>query len=498
MDQKHTHNENTQLANLLHQNNIINKKLLMQNLEVCQQKNLNLGQFLVQNKLLSTNDLLKITKWMHANKNQQQRHKNFGKYIIIEELARGGMGIVYKAKSPNIERILVLKTLLKNVGDPIAIKRFCKEAQTIASLHHQNIVELYDYGEESGRPFFTMQYVEGMDFQQFIDKTNDRKSCLKILAQIARALDYAHKQGVVHRDVKPSNILLDLNYKPYLADFGLVKWQDKMSSLTEIGSVVGTPLYLSPEQVKGNKRRVNKSADIYALGVMLYKVLTNKYPFVAENLSSLYIKILEEPPISCKKRTPDVPSRLDFICMKAISKKTQDRHKTALEFAQAIEKFLSQPQESIGIESIVLSTKMWCKNVQKNIVHLFSRKFFLLYSIAISCILAFLVTTIMHKSNNSNKRNEQDLLIRYIKKKQYGVATKKLAKITSIITKNEYLYYSTLIAYGLENDQALEMYQKISSRSLQSSFLKGKLLRAHVKEGGDGKVTGNKLKKREI
>ncbi|BBM87250.1 protein kinase domain-containing protein [Candidatus Uabimicrobium amorphum] len=346
---------NYNLAQALLQRNLVEKTLLEKALSKCNEQKLHLSQFLVQHKILSAAQMAEIF---------QKQTTQFGKYTVIDELARGGMGVVYRAKSTDFDRIVVLKTLLSHSDNTaVLLKRFLKEAQAVAALSHPNIVQLYDYGEQNGIPYFTMQYVPGSNFDDFIFANNDLEACIKILLKVSHALHYAHETGIVHRDMKPGNILLDKNNEPYIADFGLAKIEDKTSSLTQTGNVIGTPFYLSPEQALGHRKRITKSTDIYALGVILYQILTKQYPFEADNLSLLLRKIDTEVPIAPQKINHQVPKQLNYLCLKAISKRIEHRHATALEFAEDLQQYLEKPQK-VSRRLVTFSAKVWWKNVQ--------------------------------------------------------------------------------------------------------------------------------------
>ncbi|WP_372365528.1 protein kinase [Candidatus Uabimicrobium sp. HlEnr_7] len=403
---------NYQLAQIILERSMVEKTLLEKALSMCNKQKLHLSQFLVQKNILSTTQIAKLS----ANRTLQ-----FDKYILIDEFARGGMGVVYRAKSMDLDRVVVLKTLLSNSeSKTILLKRFLKEAQAVASLSHPNIVQLYDYGEHKRIPYFTMQYVPGKNFEDFIYENDDLEVSIKILLKVSHALHYAHEQGIVHRDIKPANILLDKNNEPYLADFGLAKIEDKTSSLTQTGKVIGTPFFLSPEQAQGNKKLVTKSTDIYALGIILYQVLTKKYPFTADNLSLLLRKIETETPTPPQKINNQIPKQLNYLCLKAISKKIKNRHSTALEFAEDLQQYLEQPQ-AVSHRLAVFSAKMWWKNIKTK------------FAIAICIVTIFItgVTIWQHRSElDINKEQLRDKayfeIKNLIEQKKYGVALSKI------------------------------------------------------------------------
>ena len=234
----------------------------------------------------------------------------FGDCEILEEIGRGGMGIVYKAHQRGMDRIVALKILRTDfLTNKTQVKRFLREAKANAKLSHPNIVPIYTMGIEKSIPYFVMKYIPGTTFQAYLERNDvSLKSKVGIVMKICYALQHAHEKKILHRDLKPSNILLSHEYVPFLSDFGLAKFLDSQSRLTKTGSLLGTPFYMAPEQLKTARGRVTSSIDIYSMGVILYQVLTRRLPFLAENISELYLKISqEEPPrpsVLCQKRQP--------------------------------------------------------------------------------------------------------------------------------------------------------------------------------------------------
>ena len=299
----------------------------------------------------------------------------FGNYEIIEEIARGGMGIVYRAKQIGVEREVALKVILGGSrANSIEIRRFLREAKASSMLQHPNIVPLYNIGEEGGYHYFTMKYIPGSTFEDYIRNQeislNDK---LKIFIKICKALDYAHKQKILHRDIKPSNILMDKEGNPYLTDFGVAKFINSKSSLTQTGRALGTPYYMSPEQVKSAKYKVDQRSDIYSLGIILYSILTQKLPFYSETLASLYQKICETPAARPRKIDPDIDRSLDSICMKSIEKIPNFRYQNAMDLAKDISDYL----QGSKVEAEQFNFKVFCvHNYQK-----FRKAFLIVFSL---------------------------------------------------------------------------------------------------------------------
>lgn len=265
----------------------------------------------------------------------------WGDYEIAAELGRGGMGVVYKAVQKGTNRLVALKVMLSgSMASSAQSRRFLREAQATAKLDHPNIVAVFTMGEHEGYHYFTMPYVEGTTLDSVIqDEKVPLRTKLEALIKVARALQHAHDKKILHRDIKPSNILLDRGGEPYLSDFGLAKLLDSDSHLTQTGQALGTPFYMPPEQVQGNKSEIGPASDIYSLGVVLYQILTGKLPFTAELLTDLYRKIVEEDPVPPREHDPKVPLDLQAICLKAIEKKPRFRYSSAIALANDLTRF---------------------------------------------------------------------------------------------------------------------------------------------------------------
>src|SRR3984893_834755 len=205
-------------------------------------------------------------------------------YRVDGVLGSGGMGVVYRAWDPRLNRPIALKMLLAGAqARPTELERFRREAQAVAALRHPNIVQVYDVGEVGGRPYFTMEFVEGRDLAETIQGTPQPASkATTIVAMVADAVHVAHRSGIVHRDLKPSNVLLAADGAPKVTDFGLARRLEGDRELTLSGSPMGTPSYMAPEQARGDKHAVGPATDVYALGAILYELLTGRPPFRAE------------------------------------------------------------------------------------------------------------------------------------------------------------------------------------------------------------------------
>lgn len=264
-----------------------------------------------------------------------------GGYEIEGELGRGGMGVVFRAWQRKLKRLVALKMLTGYYGPP-ELKRFFAEAETAAALHHNNIVHIYDVGEHEGAPFFAMEFVEGGSLADRLrgGQMTPREAA-QFLIPVARALDFAHKHNVVHRDMKPGNILIDPEGVPKVTDFGIAKRLAAESALTLSGAVIGTPVYMAPEQARGTSRDVGAAADIYSLGAILYEMLAGRPPFLPdESETSIIVRVAIENPVSPAWHRPGIPRDLETICLKCLAKEPRDRYPTAGAVADDLQKFV--------------------------------------------------------------------------------------------------------------------------------------------------------------
>jgi len=266
----------------------------------------------------------------------------FGPYRILGEVASGGMGIIYRARASDTGNIYALKALINvdNASDK-QLRRFIQEAQSAMRLDHPGIVRIHDLGIYENIPYFTMDLVDGEDLHHHLKhKSLQPGDLLQIFTKVCEAVDYAHEHGVIHRDLKPANIIVRNGDRfPVLTDFGLAKNLDSSFKLTAEGAMVGTPLFLSPEQVSGKAQDVDRRCDVYGLGVMLYQMLTGKLPFIGRNPYEVYKKVLEEDATPPTQLNPQVSPELEKICLMALAKDREERYATALAMGEDIKRF---------------------------------------------------------------------------------------------------------------------------------------------------------------
>ncbi|HKX60711.1 MAG TPA: serine/threonine-protein kinase, partial [Verrucomicrobiae bacterium] len=302
-----------------------------------------------------------------------------GDYELLEPIGRGGMGVVFKARHLSLNRIIALKMLNPHsAAFPKVAERLQLEAEAAASLNHPNIVTIHDVGEHDGRPFFTMEMVEGVGMDKLIGKSGYRPPnfpnrdgdssrephapAVRTLVAIARAVDYAHKHGVLHRDLKPANVVVDHAGTPHLTDFGIAKvLGPERARQTDSGFALGTPAYMAPEQAAGGAKRVSTSADIYSLGAVLYEMLTGCPPFRGETPLDTLRQVSEAEPKSPAVLNPTVDSDLATICLKCLEKVPEHRYPTALALAEELERWLRhEPIEARPVGTFGRFSR-WCR-----------------------------------------------------------------------------------------------------------------------------------------
>ncbi len=257
-----------------------------------------------------------------------------GRYELLEELGRGAMGAVFKARDPNLGRAVAVKVILTANLTPQALteykKRFYREAEAAGRMTHPGVVTIHDMGEDpaSGQPYLVMEYIEGVPLDNLIEEAPAGLPLAQVLdlgAQVARALDYAHQRGVVHRDIKPANILVTKDGRAKIADFGIAKLEG--AQLTQTGQLVGTPAFMSPEQFSGGG--VDARSDIFSLGAVLYESLTGKMPFPGETVTEIIYKVVQATPAPVRQHNPQLPAEVDVVLSRCLAKDPAQRYQRA-------------------------------------------------------------------------------------------------------------------------------------------------------------------------
>jgi serine/threonine-protein kinase len=274
--------------------------------------------------------------------------ESFDDYELQEELGRGGMGVVYKARQKSLNRLVAIKMMRDaRLASEADRARFRAEAAAAAKLKHPHIVTVHEVGEHDGQPFFVMEYVEGQPLNQRITEHGPLlpREAAKLVAEVARAIEHAHEHGILHRDLKPSNILLGCDGEPFVMDFGLAKRLtvapgSKPDWRTQTGAIVGTPSYMAPEQATGRKD-LSAATDVYALGAILYELLTGRPPFQAANPVDTLLMVLEQDPVPPRWLDPGIDRDLEMICLKCLQKPPELRYASAAELAHDLEAFVA-------------------------------------------------------------------------------------------------------------------------------------------------------------
>ena len=265
------------------------------------------------------------------------RVRYFGDYELLEVLARGGMGVVYKARQVSLNRVVALKMILHGqLATPRDVARFRAEAEAAANLDHPHIVPIHEVGEHEGQQYYAMRFIEGASLAR--QPRDDLRSEARLIATVARAVHFAHERGILHRDIKPSNILL-ADHVPFITDFGLAKRLGRPSDLTGTGETPGTPRYMAPEQAAG-RRDLTVAADVYSLGVVLYERLTGATPFTSDNVLELLRQVREAQPPRPSVVRPGLDRDLETVCLKCLEKEPAKRYGSAAALADDLERWL--------------------------------------------------------------------------------------------------------------------------------------------------------------
>ncbi len=299
---------------------------------------------------------------------------SFARYQVLSELGRGGMGAVYKARDPLLDRIVALKILSDRfIASDEDVHRFQRESKLAARLRHVNLVQIFEAGIHQGTPYFTMEYIEGQTLDEVLI---DEMACaarpdgkprlsvedkVRILIKVAEAVHLVHRAGIIHRDVKPGNIIIDAFNEPHVMDFGLAREIHSRTMLTSTGTAMGTPYYMPPEQASGDVHHLDARADVYALGAVLYHALTLKLPFMEATAAAVLRRVIDDDPVAPRQIDPSIDRALECIVIKAMSKDRADRYMSAGEFARDLERYLAGQPVAARRPSIVRRARRWMR-----------------------------------------------------------------------------------------------------------------------------------------
>src|SRR5213078_1380553 len=293
--------------------------------------------------------------------------KDFGDYELLEEIGRGGQGVVYRARQKSLNRIVALKVIgLAHWATEAHVKRFRLEAEAAASLNHSSIVPIYEVGERDGACYFSMGLVEGGQLDAVAKREPiPIRHAAELIAKLARTVSYAHEHGILHRDIKPGNILLDAKGEPHLTDFGLARLVETESTVTRTMEVLGTPSYMAPEQAVGNNAGVTNATDIYGLGAVLYQLLTGHPPFAGGTTYETVRLVLDTEPRQPRLWNRKIDRDLATICLKCLDKDPQRRYSSALALAEDLECWLKHEPIRARRTSLVTHGEKWLRRNRK-------------------------------------------------------------------------------------------------------------------------------------
>ncbi|HXI84926.1 MAG TPA: serine/threonine-protein kinase [Verrucomicrobiae bacterium] len=269
-----------------------------------------------------------------------QLHTDFGNYELLEELGRGAMGVVYKARQRDLDRLVAIKVILAGrLATPQQVQRFRDEARAAAKLQHANVVRVYDAGEVRGNHFFAMEYIVGRSLADVMQTRRlTFEEIAELISAVARAIDHLHSQGILHRDLKPSNIIIDEQERPFVTDFGLAMLLDRNDKSGMPLTVAGTPNYMAPEQAAGTL--VSPRTDVFGLGAVLYHLMANRPPFEAASTVDTLVQVMEGEPPRPRQLNAQIPAELETICLRCLEKRPEQRYASAAALADDLDRFL--------------------------------------------------------------------------------------------------------------------------------------------------------------
>ena len=404
-----------------------------------------------------------------------------GKYEILDFVKSGGMGAVYRARQQRPSRIVALKVLLGgHFASTVQLRRFEREAQAVAMLKHPAIVPVYEYGEADGQPYFTMEFVEGMDLRSYaLENRLSREEICRQMVRVCDAIQYAHEHGVVHRDLKPGNIMVDGLNRPRILDFGLsrapISEDDEEERLTATGEYLGTPRYMSPEQAMGKPSGVDERTDVFALGVMLYEMIVGTVPYPIEHVRGMkLVEVLTTwEPLRPSALKPDVPRDLEIILLKAVAREKDQRYQSARALGEDLESWLAGRPIAARPATLEYLLSRWAWR---------NRKVLIPAALAVLVVLAFSGYGMVRLGQEVAARRAKDAIIArlapfeqaYIKSFANGRQA-----VDKAVQEGQWKNYSLSLSYGLKPFACVQieidgnLYQETSSGDGQyDAFMK--------------------------
>jgi tetratricopeptide (TPR) repeat protein/tRNA A-37 threonylcarbamoyl transferase component Bud32 len=331
----------------------------------------------------------------------------FSRYELLGKVGEGATAVIYRARDRTLHRVLALKVLKESSGyTDLGRQRFRREAQATAGLSHPHLVTIYDVGEEEGRLYFAMELVEGRPLAELLkERKSSLPELLGIVEKAARGLGAAHKSGIVHRDVKPANILIGPGGEPKVGDFGLAHLIDSTTELTRSGVPLGTPLYMAPEQVEGRTKDISPRTDVFALGAILYEIATGRPPYGGETVVEIYSKIVRDDPAAPRRLNPELPPDLETIILKALDREPSRRYATAEALADDLRKFLDG--EPVDARPASTAYRLYRR----------IRKYPVVYGLSVGILCLAAALSLIWVSSGRRVKSEQDVAIRTLREK---------------------------------------------------------------------------------
>lgn len=327
------------------------------------------------------------SSWSFARLTEAQFPVQFGEYLLLREIDRGGMGVVFQARHTRLDRLVALKIMRSGeLANEEELQRFRAEAESSAAINHPNIVPIYEVGEVHGLVYFTMAFIEGEDLKSLAERQRILpKEAAKIVARVTDAVSAAHRCGVIHRDLKPSNILLDVSGEPFLIDFGLAKKaRSDNQALTRTGQILGTPAYMAPEQAKGDQP--TPASDIYSLGAVLYELTAGQPPFSGPTAVDVLLQVLNRDPATPRKVDKRTPRQLECIINRAMAKDAGDRYSSAEQLMADLQRFILDEAIELPRPTLWERAATWWRREPVLVSHLYAISAVLLIVLAASLV----------------------------------------------------------------------------------------------------------------